>query len=73
MPGLRCVCDADGARWSRGFCWTDPDPRDPTVGFTRAGTIGVDGESLCGAPIRLRAQDQQTGQWSDWLDHDPGC
>ncbi len=55
-----------------GRAW-DADPTDPTAGFTRAGVIGVDVGSLCGEPVRLRAYDQQTGQWSNWLDHAPGC
>jgi len=49
------------------------DPTDPTTGFTRAGVIGVDVGSRCGAPVRIKAYDQQTGRWSDWLDFDPGC
>ena len=52
--------------------WRD-DPADGSVGFTRAGVISETIALSCGSPAKVRAYDQQTARWSDWLELDPGC
>ena len=52
--------------------WRD-DPAGGSVGFTRAGVISETFALSCGASTKVRAYDQQTARWSDWLELDPGC
>ena len=52
--------------------WRD-DPHDQTVGFTRAGVISAPFEITCGSTATVRAYDQQTARWSDWLELAPSC
>ena len=49
------------------------DPNDPTVGFTRAGVFSALFELACGPSANVRAYDQQTARWSDWLELAPSC
>ncbi len=52
--------------------WRD-DPAAPPVSFTRAGVISTTFEPACGTTSKVRAYDQQTARWSDWLELAPGC
>jgi hypothetical protein len=52
--------------------WRD-DATNPSVGFTRAGVISEAFEISCGSTAKVRAYDQQTARWSDWLELHPGC
>ena len=43
---------------------------DPAAGFSGGGTIREAFGGLCGATAMVRAYDQRTARWSNWLDVD---
>ena len=43
---------------------------DPAVGFRPGGAVGEAFGGLCGATAMVRAYDQRTARWSNWLDVD---
>ena len=46
---------------------------DPAAGFHRGGTLDEVFAHLCDATPMVRAYDQETATWSNWLDVHPGC
>ena len=52
--------------------WRD-GPAAPRVGISPAGVISAPFAVACGTTAKVRALDQQTARWSDWLDVNPGC
>jgi hypothetical protein len=44
---------------------------DPATGFHRGGSLTETFAGLCGASVMVRAFDQQTAAWSNWLDIAP--
>ncbi len=46
---------------------------DPAAGFHRGGTLDEVFTHLCDATPMVRAYDQETATWSNWLDIHPGC
>ena len=45
---------------------------DPAAGFSRGGVLREAFGGLCGATPMVRAYDEATATWSNWLDVDPG-
>ena len=45
---------------------------DPAAGFSRGGVLREAFGGLCGAAPMVRAYDEATATWSNWLDVDPG-
>lgn len=46
---------------------------DPAAGFHQGGTLREVFAHLCDATPMVRAYDQETATWSNWLDVHPGC
>jgi hypothetical protein len=46
---------------------------DPAAGYHRGGTVREVFAHLCDATPMVRAYDQDTATWSNWLDVQPGC
>ena len=46
---------------------------DPAAGYHRGGTVREVFAHLCDATPMVRAFDQETATWSNWLDVHPGC
>lgn len=46
---------------------------DPATGFSRGGTLSETFGQLCGATVMVRAYDQPTKTWSNWLDLASEC
>ena len=46
---------------------------DPAAGLHRGGTLDEVFAHLCDSTPMVRAYDQETATWSNWLDVNPGC
>ena len=46
---------------------------DPAAGYQRGGTLDEVFAHLCDATPMVRAYDQESASWSNWLDVHPGC
>ena len=46
---------------------------DPSYGYQAGGFLHESFDHLCGATVMVRAYDQGTASWSNWLDAQPNC
>lgn len=46
---------------------------DPALGYIAGGKILESFDHLCGGSVMVRAYDQSTDSWSNWLDAKPNC
>ena len=61
--------------------WTTASPdvigangsMDPARGYQAGGFLRESFDHLCGATVMVRAYDQGTASWSNWLDAQPNC
>jgi hypothetical protein len=61
--------------------WTTASPEifgpngsiDPARGYQAGGFLRESFDHLCGATVMVRAYDQGTASWSNWLDAQPNC
>ena len=62
-------------RWTTatGFTYGYNGSSDPALGYVAGGKILESFDHLCGSSVMVRAYDQSTDSWSNWLDAKPNC
>lgn len=62
-------------RWTTAsaFTYGYNGSADPAYGYIAGGTILESFDHLCGGSVMVRAYDQSTDSWSNWLDAKPHC